>query len=79
MNKAPVIAIDGPSGSGKGTIASRVAESLGFSLLDSGALYRVLGIAVIGMALISQTHSAVANLARGLDIQFGLSGEGSVG
>ncbi|MFT4816591.1 MAG: cytidylate kinase [Pseudohongiellaceae bacterium] len=78
MNKAPVIAIDGPSGSGKGTISSRVAESLGFSLLDSGALYRVLGIACDRDGIDLTDPQAVANLARGLDIQFGLSGEGSV-
>ena len=78
MNKAPVIAIDGPSGSGKGTIASRVAESLGFSLLDSGALYRVLGIACDRHGIDLGDLSAVANLARGLDIQFGISGGGSV-
>jgi len=78
MNKAPVIAIDGPSGSGKGTIASRVAESLGFSLLDSGALYRVLGIACDRHGIDLADLSAVANLARGLDIQFGISGGGSV-
>jgi cytidylate kinase len=78
MNKAPVIAIDGPSGSGKGTIASRVAESLGFSLLDSGALYRVLGIACDRHGIDLADPSAVANLARGLDIQFGRSGGGSV-
>ena len=78
MNKAPVIAIDGPSGSGKGTIASRVAESLGFSLLDSGALYRVLGIACDRDGIDLGDLSAVANLARGLDIQFGISGGGSV-
>ena len=78
MNKAPVIAIDGPSGSGKGTIASRVAESLGFSLLDSGALYRVLGIACHRRHIDLSDTPAVANIAKGLDIQFGLSGEGSV-
>lgn len=78
MNKAPVIAIDGPSGSGKGTVASRVAEFLGFSLLDSGALYRVLGIACHRQNVELSDPSAVANLARNLDIQFGLSGEGSV-
>jgi cytidylate kinase len=78
MDKAPVIAIDGPSGSGKGTIASRVAESLGFSLLDSGALYRVLGIACDRHGIDLADPSAVANLARGLDIQFGISGGGSV-
>ena len=42
---APVIAIDGPSGSGKGTIARAVASRLGWNLLDSGALYRLLAIA----------------------------------
>ena len=45
---APVITIDGPSGSGKGTIARRVAEALGFHLLDSGALYRLVALAVHG-------------------------------
>lgn len=75
---APVIAIDGPSGSGKGTIASRVAETLGYSLLDSGALYRVLGIACHRHAIDLSDSDAVSDLARNLDIQFGLSGEGSV-
>jgi len=78
MNKAPVIAIDGPSGSGKGTIASRVAQSLGFSLLDSGALYRVLGIACDRHGIDLSDPPAVANLARNLNIQFGISGDGSV-
>jgi len=43
----PVICIDGPSGAGKGTIAKRLAEHLGWHLLDSGALYRVLGHACL--------------------------------
>jgi CMP/dCMP kinase len=78
VNEVPVIAIDGPSGSGKGTIAARVAESLGFSLLDSGALYRVLGIACHRRGIDLSDHARVADLAKNLDIQFGLSGEGSV-
>ena len=41
MSRAPVITVDGPSGSGKGTICRRVAAALGFHLLDSGALYRL--------------------------------------
>ena len=41
----PVITLDGPSGSGKGTIARRVADSLGYHLLDSGALYRLVALA----------------------------------
>ena len=78
MNKAPVITIDGPSGSGKGTVASRIAESLKFSLLDSGALYRVLGIACDRHGIDLSDPISVANLARNLNIHFGLSGEGSV-
>ena len=78
MSKSPVIAIDGPSGSGKGTIATRVAEKLGYSLLDSGALYRVLGIACHLKDIDLTDTAAVANLAKNLDIEFGRSGEGSV-
>ena len=53
MSAVPVITIDGPSGTGKGTIAARVAEALGWHTLDSGALYRVLGLAATraGVAL----------------------------
>ena len=46
MIEVPVIAIDGPSGSGKGTIATKLASALGFNYLDSGAIYRTLGIAL---------------------------------
>ncbi len=45
LNAVPVIAIDGPSGSGKGAITQRVAVALGFHILDSGALYRLIGLA----------------------------------
>lgn len=78
MNKAPVIAIDGPSGSGKGSVARLVADELGFALLDSGALYRVLGIAVLRHGVDLEDHAAVAELARTLDVEFGKSGEDSV-
>lgn len=78
MSKVPVIAIDGPSGSGKGTIASRIAEKLGYSLLDSGALYRVLGIATLRHQVNIDDQLAVADLASKLDIEFGRSGAGSV-
>lgn len=47
MNSVPVIAIDGPSASGKGTVAQAVARKLGFHYLDSGALYRMVGLAVL--------------------------------
>ena len=74
----PVIAIDGPSGTGKGTVATALAARLGFHLLDSGALYRVLGVAVAHASIDLQDHEAIAQLARGLDIRFGQEGLGSV-
>lgn len=80
MNKIniPVITIDGPSGTGKGTVATGLAAKLGFHLLDSGSLYRVLGIAVAHANIDLQDHDVIAHVARGLDIQFGLKGPGSV-
>lgn len=74
----PVIAIDGPSGTGKGTVAAHVAQSLGFHLLDSGALYRLLGIAVLKSGVSLDDHSDVADLARSLDIQFDPDTPGAV-
>jgi 3-phosphoshikimate 1-carboxyvinyltransferase len=67
---APVIAIDGPSASGKGTVAARVAAALGFGYLDSGALYRLTALAAreAGVAWADQT--GVAAIAAGLDVEF---------
>ena len=71
-NASPVITIDGPSGSGKGTIASRLANLLGFTLLDSGALYRVLGLAADREGLAPGSDSeTIAALARRVEIGFG--------
>lgn len=78
MTRAAVITIDGPSASGKGTVAVRVAEALGFSLLDSGALYRVLGIAARKQQLNLDDHQQLAQLAADLKIEFGNAGPGSV-
>lgn len=61
---APVICIDGPSGSGKGTIAQRVAETLGFHLLDSGALYRLTALAAARRGIEFDDGEAVAEVAR---------------
>ncbi|MCI0518024.1 MAG: (d)CMP kinase [Woeseiaceae bacterium] len=66
----PVLTIDGPSGSGKGTIARRVAEALGWHLLDSGALYRLVGLAAAQRGMSDAPPSELAAMARGLVIRF---------
>ena len=65
----PVIAIDGPSGSGKGTIARRVADELGYHLLDSGALYRLTAISAAKKGLELTNEDAVAEIASKLDVR----------
>ena len=67
---APVIAIDGPSASGKGTVAQRVAQQLGYHYLDSGALYRIVALAASKKDISWQNEPALAELARGLDVRF---------
>ena len=66
--KAPVIAIDGPSASGKGTIASRVAKQLGFHYLESGALYRL--IALLSLREGTVEEKALARMAEEMDVVF---------
>ncbi len=66
----PVVAIDGPSGSGKGTIADRVARRLGFSLLDSGAFYRLLALVALRTGTAADDEEALVGLARGLQVRF---------
>jgi len=66
----PVIAIDGPTASGKGTLASTVAERLGWHLLDSGALYRATALAVRDAGADPADEAAVAALAAALDLRF---------
>ena len=67
---APVICIDGPSGAGKGTLSQRLATDLGWHLLDSGALYRVVGFAGRLAAVSLEDSDAVAGIARSLDVDF---------
>ncbi|MEQ8314679.1 MAG: (d)CMP kinase [Gammaproteobacteria bacterium] len=74
----PVIAIDGPSGSGKGAVSASIASRFGFHLLDSGALYRILGIAVVRADIPLEDVDAVADLARSLDIEFSAESPGTV-
>ena len=66
----PVIAIDGPSASGKGTVAQLVAQRLGYHYLDSGALYRIVALAARRQGVSWQDEAALAALAQTLDISF---------
>ncbi|MDO8436755.1 MAG: (d)CMP kinase [Nitrosomonadaceae bacterium] len=70
VNDIPVIAIDGPSASGKGTVAQRVAEKLGFYYLDSGALYRLVALAAMRSEVDLTDETALADIARDLAVVF---------
>jgi cytidylate kinase len=65
---APVIAIDGPSASGKGTIAKRVAEALGFHYLESGSLYRLVALLSLRRGVLDET--SLAQAAEGMAVRF---------
>ncbi|AWW46512.1 (d)CMP kinase [Polynucleobacter paneuropaeus] len=70
MNLPPVIAIDGPTASGKGTVASLVAQKLGFHYLDSGALYRLVALASEKEGIDVNNGPALGQLAENLQISF---------
>ena len=72
----PVIAIDGPSGSGKGTVCRIISERLGWHLLDSGALYRLTALAGAARGLDPADEPAHARVAAGLDVRFEVNGQG---
>ncbi len=71
-----LITIDGPSGSGKGTVARRVADKLGWHLLDSGALYRLVGLDAQRQNVDSTNHDALSKIAADLDVRFGMDARG---
>ncbi len=72
----PVITIDGPVGSGKGTIARGVADALGWHLLDSGALYRLVSLAGLQQGVALDDVDGLTQLAAGLDARFGSDAAG---
>ena len=76
LESIPVITIDGPSGAGKGTIARIVAEQLGWRLLDSGAIYRVLAVATQHHHLNLDDEESLIPIAAHLDVQFEINSQG---
>jgi cytidylate kinase len=76
MHAVPVITIDGPSGSGKGTVSRAVAKALGWSLLDSGALYRLVALAARRASTGLDDVPALGRLAAQFDIRFGSNESG---
>lgn len=66
MTRRPVVAIDGPAGAGKSTVTKRVADALGYLLVDTGALYRAVALAAERAGISWDDAEAVASLARGL-------------
>ncbi|HBV75873.1 MULTISPECIES: (d)CMP kinase [Vibrio] len=74
-SRNPVITVDGPSGAGKGTLCMMLAEKLGFHLLDSGAIYRVLALAAIHHGVDTESEDALVPLATHLDVQFIAEGD----
>jgi cytidylate kinase len=69
-NEAPVIAIDGPAASGKGTVAKRVADALGWHYLDSGALYRLVALKALRSGVDPDARDALQALAKSLQCAF---------
>lgn len=77
MRNAPIVTIDGPSGAGKGTLSSMLAEAYRWHFLDSGAIYRVLAVAAIHHEINLDDVTCLTPLATGLDVTFSVTGEGN--
>ena len=71
-----IVAIDGPAGSGKSTVARAIAERCGLTYLDTGAMYRCVTLACLRRGIAADDVDGVAGVARGVRIEFGVSGEG---
>ena len=71
-NHVPIVTIDGPSGSGKGTISRLVAQHAGWHLLDSGALYRLVALAGLNQGLEAADIEGHARLALSMNVDFGV-------
>ncbi len=78
IDKVPVITIDGPSGSGKGTISRWLATRLGWQVLDSGSLYRLVALLAIRRSIAIDNESGLAEAALQLDIAFNPSDDGEL-
>jgi len=76
MDAVPIVTIDGPSGSGKGTVSREVARLLGWHLLDSGALYRLVGLLGARRGLAAGDIDGHAALARSMEVEFGSDAQG---
>lgn len=76
--KIPLVTIDGPSGSGKGTLSQLLAKQLGFHLLDSGALYRITALASLKKNIDLDNVDAVAEVALNLHIRFDVTGDKTI-
>ncbi len=74
----PVITIDGPSGTGKGTITQLLAQRLGWHLLDSGALYRVVAVGIERNNILINEINKICDFASAMDVAFGTEFEGSI-
>jgi CMP/dCMP kinase len=76
MKKVKIITIDGPSGSGKGTVSRILAEQLGFHYLDSGALYRLLGLVAVRHGIEISINADLTQLAKNMDVSFQAKSDG---
>lgn len=76
MGGVAVITVDGPGGSGKGTICQMLARELGFHLLDSGALYRLVGLSAVRHGVDFADEAGLAQIATGLDVRFEPTSDG---